>query len=164
MADPGTTRAAGRSWWREPWPWLLIGLTACAVAASVYTVVIAGRHADTQLAASPDSPLGQSADADLERGLRARALQLQGRLSDAGGSIVVELDHPVDAATLTLVLRHPYAPSHDLRLQLQRAAPGHYVGRAAVEAVRYAAAVETAQWRLAGTWKPGSAVVLGPGV
>lgn len=41
-----------RPWWKEPWPWILIGLLGVAMAASVVTIVIASRGADQELVPS----------------------------------------------------------------------------------------------------------------
>ena len=75
-SSPERGRAApgARAWWRVPVLWLLIGLFAAVIAASVATVIVAHRAADEEIEAparvSPIVPPAASAAGP--RGLRPR--------------------------------------------------------------------------------------------
>lgn len=154
---------APRPWWKEPWPWILIGLPGSVVVASLVTIAIAVMHADS-LVTQHYYRKGLAVGHDIDKELRAKALHLQGRLDQRGQDFELEIDPAVGDAVLSLHLRHPYAPAHDLRVILHRVAPGRYIGHARTEAVRYAVTAESAQWRLSGVWKPGAASPMQPGV
>ncbi|SBP89831.1 FixH family protein [Thiomonas delicata] len=155
--------AAPRPWWKEPWPWILLGLPGTVVVASLVTIAIAAIHADS-LVTEHYYKKGLAVGHDIDKELRAKAMHLQGRLDQRGQDVVLEVEPDVADTGLLLRLRHPYAPEHDLRLELRRTAPGRYLGHAPTEAVRYAVTAESPQWRLSGVWKPGAASPLRPGV
>ncbi|MBW4047771.1 MAG: FixH family protein [Proteobacteria bacterium] len=152
-----------KPWWKEPWPWILIGLPGSVVVASLITVSIAFTHADS-VVTDHYYTKGLEVGVNIDKELHARAMHLQGQVDQTGQELTVELEPAVRDAVISLRLRHPYAPGRDLHLTLQRVALGRYVGRAVTDAVRYTVTAESAQWRLSGVWKPGAAAPLKPGV
>ena len=65
MNDTDTVMEPGRPWYREPWPWIIIGLLGSVVIASLITVWIA--------ATNPDGLVVDDAEyQEIRRGLRAQ--------------------------------------------------------------------------------------------
>ena len=155
--------ASARPWYREPWPWFLIGLPGAMVVISIITVWISFRYADPVVTAHAYTK-GLHIGFQIDKELHARQMGLEGQLSGVGDTLTVQLDPAPPEASVTLRLRHPYAQSGDRTVTLQRVAPGRYVGHAATSAVRYTVSVYTANWRLSGMWKPGAAAPVVPGV
>lgn len=108
-------------WYRQFWPWFLIGIPALSVVASIAMLVVAVRHADSLvrgdyyragLAINRDFALERVAAArHLDATVRADAarqevaLELRGDGIDSGSELTLLLTHPTDAArdqTLTL--------------------------------------------------------------
>ena len=154
---------ASNPWWKEPWPWILIGLPGSVVVASLITVSIAFTHADSVVTEHYYTK-GLEVGISIDKELQAKALHLQGQVDQKGQELTVELEPAVRDSVISLRLRHPYAPGRDLHLTLHRVGLGRYVGRAVTDAVRYTVTAESAQWRLSGVWKPGAAAPLKPGV
>jgi hypothetical protein len=140
-----------------------MSLPASAVLGCLVTIAIAVQHGNS-LVTEHYYKTGLAVGHDIDKETRAKALQLQGRLSQSGQRFTLEVEPDVAEPWLSLRLRHPYAPERGLQLQLQRVGPGRYAASAATEAVRYAVTVESAQWRLSGWWKPDAAAPLQPGV
>jgi hypothetical protein len=157
-------RLRNRPWYREPWPWFLMALPLAAVIASLYTLFLATRNADS-VVTDHYYRRGLAVGGDIERERYAQALQLDGTIRDAGGRIDLRLNQAVSDPVLRLRLRHPLSQSKDVEILLSRTAPGVYDAVAPrLDAVRYRVHLETPEWRLAGVWKPGDAVTLFPGV
>lgn len=153
-----------RPWYREPWPWVLIGLPLTVVIASVVTIVLANRAADS-LVTDNYYKQGLAVGGDIQQEQRAQAMHLQGELRLQSGRIEIALNQPVREDTLRLRLRHPLDKQRDLVLDLHRVAPQRYAAfPPPLDAVRWRVHVETAAWRLAGVWKAEGAVTLLPGV
>lgn len=151
--------APSHTWYREPWPWILMSGPAVVVAAGLVTAWLAVTSADglvdddyykQGLAVNQQKHRNQQADA---LGLQAEAVrggdgaQLRVFLHSKAG---VQL-----AETLTLRITHPTRPGFDQKLTLAAEAPGLYVGRlAAPLAGRWHVALEDTGglWRLYGDW------------
>lgn len=156
--------ASPRPWYREPWPWFLIALPLIAVLASSYTLFLASRAPDS-LVTDHYYKKGLAVGGDIEREHRAQALNLSGVLSLSGRRVDLKLNQPVAQETLRLTLRHPLSDQKDVQLDLHRGAAGFYNAFAPpLEPVRYRVHLETADWRLAGTWIPGKTLTLEPGL
>lgn len=156
--------AASRPWYREPWPWFLIALPLIAVLASAYTIYLASRTPDS-LVTDHYYKKGLAVGGDIQRERHAQALHLSGQISIAAGRIDLKLNQQIAPDTLQLMLRHPLSKQKDVQIDLHRSASGTYSAFSPpLEPVRYRVHVETADWRLAGVWIPGTTLTLEPGV
>ena len=156
--------SAPRPWYREPWPWFLMALPLVAVLASGYTIYLASRAPDS-LVTDHYYKKGLAVGGDIQRERHAEALHLTGQITMAAGRIELKLNQPMAADPLHLTLRHPLNQERDVQIDLHRNASGGYSAFAPpLEAVRYRAHLETADWRLAGVWMPGTTLTLEPGV
>lgn len=155
---------APRPWYREPWPWFLMALPLIAVVASLYTIFLASRSPDS-LVTDHYYKKGLAVGGDIQRERHAQAMRLSGVMSVTGGRIDLRLNQSVAQDTLRLTLRHPLSNQKDLQIDLHRGTSGLYSGFAPpLEPVRYRVHLETADWRLAGVWVPGTSLTLEPGV
>jgi hypothetical protein len=141
-----------------------MALPLAAVVASLYTIFLASRSPDS-LVTDHYYKKGLAVGGDIQRERHAQALRLSGVMSVTGGRIDLRLNQPVAQDTLRLTLRHPLSNQKDLQIDLHRGSSGLYSGFAPpLEPVRYRVHVETADWRLAGVWVPGTSLTLEPGV
>jgi hypothetical protein len=150
-ATPANRRAP---WYREPWPWLLMGGPALVVVACLFTAWLAVTS-DDGVVADDYYKRGLSINQQLQRGERAAALQLAATVdvTDAG-EIRVALDSPspdpeARPAAIRLSLTHPTRAGQDRRAELVRGPDGRYAGR--IEPAppgRWRVIVETDAWRL----------------
>ncbi len=161
--SPAGAPEAPRPWYREPWPWILMGMPASMVVICAITVWVAYRYADPVVTEHAYTK-GLHVGAQIDKELDAKQMGLEGQISRVGNTITLQLDPPPPQARITLRLRHPYAPSGDRTLTMRRVAPGRYVGHAATSPVRYTVAVYSATWRLSGIWEPDAASPVTPGV
>lgn len=176
MSTPMTrTAPPSRPWFREPLVWLVIGLPAVVVAASVWTLVIAINAGGADSVADTVQRTGKAQVSDLGPDREAARLGLAGRLAvdlDSGALRVELQGAAADAqpALLWLELRHPVR-AEDQRLPLSRAGEA-WQGRlppAASEGVPHdwilRVAPEDVAWRLAGRLEAGAAeATLNPAV
>ena len=159
-----TQTIAPRPWYREPWPWILIGLPLSVVIASAYTIYLANQSADS-LVTDHYYKRGLAVGGDIHREHYAMRLHLQGNMGLEKGVLMLVLNQGADVDTVRLRLRHPRDSQRDVDIDLHKIAPGRYQAFAPpLEPVRYRVHVETREWRLAGVWKPGSDITLLPGV
>jgi len=154
-------RPPATAWYREPWPWVLLGLPLTAVLAGVATLLIAIRH-DDGLVAEDYYKQGLTINQRLEREQRAASLGLQARVSFGERRAVVQL---TGAAPAGLRLRFV----HPTRVDLDRELPAARVGAGVYEtalpdmaAVRWQVQIEDFErtWRLSGEWPGGTQLVL----
>ncbi len=156
--------AAPRPWYREPWPWFLMALPLIAVIACVYTIVLASRSPDS-LVTDHYYKRGLAVGGDIQRERHAQSLHLDGALKVEAGRIELRLNQTVPEESLRLRLRHPLSDRKDVEIDLHRSTSGIYTAfTPPLEPVRYRVHLETADWRLAGVWKPDTSVTLEPGV
>jgi len=129
-----TTEPAAAPWYRQFWPWFLIALPSLAVVASLASLVIALRNADT-LVRDDWSDAGENINAELalEKEARARGVSAVVTLEPAKNRVSVELDGTgVDSVPhLSLQLRHPTDASRDFSSVLASGGPRVFVGDAA---------------------------------
>ena len=155
-----------RPWYREPWPWFLIGVPVATVVAGVITMVIAARGADG-VVAEDYYKRGLEIGVEARRQQQARALNLRAEIEwdglAAGDAIRLTLHGQDGAAAPTVRLRlvHPTQGDGDRVALLSRAprADGTiaYVGAwspATSKVVLRVAQVvlETEAWRPDGSW------------
>jgi hypothetical protein len=161
-----------RPWYREPWPWFLIGVPFATVIAGVITMVIATRGADG-VVAEDYYRRGLEIGVEARRQQQARALNLRADVNwdglAAGDAVRVTLQGQDAGAAPTVRLRlvHPAQRDGDRSALLARvqAVDGtiSYVGAwspATTSVVPRVAQVvlETEAWRLDGSW-PGAGPV-----
>jgi hypothetical protein len=110
-------------WYRHFWPWFLISIPAAAVAGSILTGVLAGRHADS-LVTDDWYREGKTINRVLARDRVARRLSISAelRIDERSGEVSLELEgDSVDALeALSLELSHPTLASRDRQVLLRR--------------------------------------------
>lgn len=116
-------------WHKIPMVWLLIALPLTAVIASLLTVWIATRNADT-LVSDDYYKVGMAPLQRTEQDARAAALGLSADLQVTAETLTVRLTgtQPPLPASLTLMLAHPTEAAEDTQLILGQVADGSYAG------------------------------------
>ncbi len=147
-----------RSWYREPWPWLLMAGPAIVVVASAITLWLAV-SSDDGLVVDDYYKQGRGINqilsrdqAALQRGYRAT---LAWRV-DSGRMRVTLSGHGELPPTLRLLIVHPTRPGLDQVAQLDRIDAGLYEAAAAApSAGRWLVTIEDDErnWRLTGEWQ-----------
>ena len=122
----------GPPWYRQVWPWILIGFPLSAVLAGIATLVLAVQS-DDGLVAEDYYKQGLAINRVLASERFAAQLGLCGQLAvDAAGVVSLQLSGreglqlPV---SLALTLVHPTRAGADQSVLLQQAAPGVYRGQ-----------------------------------
>jgi len=114
-------------WYRQFWPWFLIALPGTVVVASIYTLVLATRHAD-DLVVDEYYREGLSINRQLERTRAAEDLGIDATLTAEGRQIDVRITGPVDQPQLRLLLSHPMESARDFKVPLKMIGAGSYRG------------------------------------
>jgi len=140
-------------WYRQFWPWFLIALPACAVAASLFTIWLAVSNPNSMVV-DDYSRIAKYTEQRLERDLRAAELGLTARVRTVGeaGVIHVQLEPAgIDPGLLALTLSHPTVERLDRQVELARAPEG-WTGSTEPFQGRWYLQIEPAggEWRLAG--------------
>ena len=137
MSDTSRAREAGATgapWYTQFWPWFLIALPATAVVASIASLVIAVRNADT-LVREDWSDAGENINAEiaLEHEATTRGVSAVVRLEPAANRVSVELvgTGVADVPRLSLELRHPTDATRDFSSLLDPDGSGVFTGDAA---------------------------------
>lgn len=144
--------------------WLIIALPIVAVVASLITVVIASRNADT-LVKGDYQKEGLALHQHTERDLRARQLGLAARIQQVNGELRVELSgHPEPTPeSLVLLLTHPTQATKDFAVNLSHVDGKVYMGKASPsQGANWVVQLEPADqsWRLSGRWDAASGSTL----
>ena len=92
-------------WYKQFWPWFLILLPGTAVVATLYTVVIANQYAD-DLVVDDYYNEGLAINRQLERQNQAKALGLIAKLNSQERQLDIEINGPIEAPQLRLLLSH----------------------------------------------------------
>lgn len=153
---------SGRAWYRQFWPWFLIGLPALSIVVSVTTMVLAVGNADP-LVVDDWYKRGLAINQDIDRAAAAarRGITATVALDAAAGALVVHVDGDVDDEALTLSLQHPTIAARDRSYVLVQTAPRTYrVAAPGLAAGRWYVAIESA----AGNWRLAGAAALAPDV
>ncbi len=142
-------------WYRQFWPWFLIGLPAIVVVASISTLIIAVEGAD-DLVDDQYYKDGLAINRELAQLTEAEKDGIRAQLRIDGSEVVVDTTGPVAVNQLRLRLSHPMEANLDFQLTLLESVPGEYRGRLASDVgPRWHWTLEPAsgelQWRLAGT-------------
>ena len=152
------TETIGRArthWYREPWPWILIGLPLSAVIAGIATLIIAIENQDG-LVAEDYYKQGLAINRVLAREKRASDLSLSAQMMVSGERIRIRLDGAgafPDGIKLRFV--HPTRAGEDREVDLNSIAAGWYEGiLPPLSNGHWRLQIEDAQstWRLTGTW------------
>lgn len=118
-------------WYREPWPWFILGLLGLGVTAGS-TMAVIGLSNPPERVTGQYERLGRGLTDVGDRTARARELGLVGTLGVAGDRLRVRLaagDPASLPATLIVRFQHPAASDGDVVVRLPREAAGDYVGR-----------------------------------
>lgn len=143
------------SWYREPWPWILIGLPASAVVAGIVTLVIAINNQDG-LVAEDYYKQGLAINRVIEREARAADMGLTARMMVADQNVRIRLEGSGEFPNSVIVrFVHPTRAGEDRAIVLKPIASGWYQGSMpALAEGRWRLQIEDMQstWRLAGMW------------
>lgn len=148
-------------WWKQPWPWIILGMLGSVVVASVITIVIAVKTQDT-LVDSDYTKAGKTINLRLEKDQRAErlgiAIQLTAKASPDGYSLITANYKAADSAAgrpkfLRLNLSHPTLANQDVSVALIWRDAGEY--RAQITGLpsahwHYSIEDPEAQWRVKG--------------
>jgi len=126
------------------WPWFLIALPSAAVVASIASLVIALRNADSLVRADwSDAGENINVELALEREAGSRGMTAVVSLEPGANRISVRLDGigVEGVSQLSLELRHPTDAARDFSSVLDSDGSGTFVGDAAAERI-------TGSWHL----------------
>ena len=162
-------KVLAKSWYREPWPWLLMTGPAIVIVAGFYTLWLA-IQSDDGLVADDYYKRGLAINQTLLRAQRAEQLALGARVELGGDPTRIRAKLTGAAISLPPVLRlrlvHPTQAVADQVIELHAVAPGEYEGtRATAAAGRRVVMLEDVErtWRIAGEAAGGAqSVVLAP--
>jgi hypothetical protein len=123
LRDRPFGRTDTAAWYRHFWPWVLIAIPAAAIAGSLLSAALAGRHADS-LVTDDWYQDGKGINRILARDRAARRLSISAelRIDERSGEVAVELEGEAIEAleALSLALSHPTLASRDHQIPLRR--------------------------------------------
>ena len=148
-------------WWKQPWPWIILGMLGSVVIASMVTIFIAVKTQDS-LVDSDYTKAGKSINLRLEKDQKAERLgitiQLKAKASPDGYSLITASYKAADSAAgqpkfLRLSLSHPTLANRDVSVALILRDTGDY--RAQISDLpsahwHYSIEDPEAQWRVKG--------------
>lgn len=117
-------------WYREPWPWFIIGIVGLGVVSGLGILTMGIKNAP-EIVSGDYRQLGKALVDTDERTGKARALGLSGELDVRADSIELTLianDQDTLPDTLLVRFRHPAFSEHDSTTLVRRANNGHYRG------------------------------------
>lgn len=161
--NPGNPNHSGprEIWWKQPWPWIILGMLGSVVVASLVTVYIAATTQDS-LVVADYTKAGKTINLRLEKDRLAERLGIQVQLSaEAGPDGITLLTARYKAADpaagvpkfMRLNLSHPTLANLDLTIALISRGPSEY--RAQVSDLQpahwhYTIEDPDAKWRVKG--------------
>jgi hypothetical protein len=149
-----------QSWYREPWPWILMAGPAIVVVAALITAWLAF-HGEDGVVADDYYKQGLAINQTLVRNEAAARLGVRAQLEFADGRVRVSLTNTGVHGTLILRLAHPTRAGMDQKAEMAMVGPGLYEGKLhAPEPGRWHVVLEDRDWRLAGDWIQPAAGVL----
>ena len=113
------------TWYRQFWPWFLILLPGTAVVASLYTLIIANQYAD-DLVVDDYYKEGLAINRQLKRQNEARVLELKATFTSQQRQLDIQLEGPIEASQLRLLLSHAMESDQDFAVPVQQIGRGHY--------------------------------------
>ncbi len=127
-----TPPTAESPWYKQLWPWIIIGILACSVTLTLSMVTIAVNHPDN-LVSDNYYEAGKGINRSLDRELLAQSLGLRATLNldEVTGEVDLRLSGDSQPEALVLNLISPTQPEKDRKVILARnpAQPGRYVGQ-----------------------------------
>lgn len=156
--EPGLSsmkaREEKRSWYREPWVWLMIALPMSAVIGGMITIYLAVSTSDG-LVVDDYYKRGKAINMDLARDEAAARYQLRAEIDlDLRDNLLqLQLQGALDAQpkALTFSLLHPTQPGRDQVITLRHAGDGVYYGDIdEVARGNWYLQLEADDWRLSG--------------
>jgi hypothetical protein len=151
---------AGKPWYREPWPWILMSGPAVVVVAGIATAWIAVTTSDGMVEEDYYKN-GLAINQKLEHDRTAQTLGIKAQLMVGDDPSLIRLmlqgnEQAVLPPNVRLKVLHPTRTGLDQELILSRQGDGYYTGKlSALEAARWRLTLEDAgqTWRLTGTWR-----------
>jgi hypothetical protein len=127
-----TATAPPSPWYKQLWPWILIGILTCSVSLTLSMVVIAVTHPDN-LVNDNYYEAGKGINRSLDRERLAQSLKLRAtvHLDELTGELELNLTGNSQPETLELNLMSPTQPEKDRKVVLNRSPSeaGRYVGQ-----------------------------------
>jgi len=117
-------------WYREPWPWFILGLLSLGVVAGS-TMAVIGISNPPERVTGQYERLGRGLTDIGDRTERARELGLMGSLGVEGERLRIRLDASDPGslpATLIVRFEHPAAHDGDVVVRVEREPSGDYAG------------------------------------
>ncbi|MDN0073939.1 FixH family protein [Crenobacter sp. SG2303] len=160
---------APRPWYKEPWPWILVGIPLMSVIVGSWYAYLAVTTKDT-LVSDDYYNQGKAINLQLDRDRVSAQMQLLGQavFSDDMRAVrlMIKSKEPL-APQLTLRLLHPTLADHDQTIALNMVSPGLYQGSLTPsKAEHWYVRLEDpkGKWRIQGEWLPadGPQVTLDP--
>lgn len=130
LTDPRATPCSPEKWYRQFWPWLLIGLPGIVVIASFVTLTIAVKHADDTVADNYYKD-GLAINQELSADVKARELGLRAHVELDATALVVVLEGALAPKPNQLTARfiHPVSADRDFAVPLLPDSNGVYRAR-----------------------------------
>lgn len=121
---------APRPWYKEFWPWFLLGILGLSVIMGTTFLVVSITSFDGMVE-DDYYKQGLAINQLLEQDQRAAAMQMQARLriDDLTGDVVVDLQGEARPNRLRLDLVFPTQGNRDQSVTLERLRDGHYTGQ-----------------------------------
>ncbi|MAL98621.1 FixH family protein [Hydrocarboniclastica marina] len=156
-------------WYRQFWPWVLLGIPMCSVIYSAFFITMAVTT-ENALVTDDYYKEGRAINQTLKRDREAlaRGLVAEYRLSESGVlNVVLESDEPLPTDTLILRLIHPTLENRDSLIRLGRTSGNHFEARLAdkLDGRWYLDLRDASnEWRIYGAarFEPGESIQLSP--
>ncbi|MBA6412564.1 FixH family protein [Parahaliea sp. F7430] len=128
MSNKATYREASSPWYKHSYAWLLFGLPACAVVASLWTVFIAYTGSD-DLVVDEYYKDGLAINRQLDKKHNASSANMQADIQIRGDEVLLKLTGDLHPPRLRLLLSHPIEANKDFSVTLQRSSASEYRAR-----------------------------------
>ncbi|WP_330925718.1 FixH family protein [Candidatus Sororendozoicomonas aggregata] len=123
-------------WYKEPWPWLIIGIMGVTVCWGIFQVVFTFSNADS-VVVDDYYKSGKAINRDLTRDQNAKTLGIIANIviDDLLGEVRVKLSGPEEnlPEQLKFSLLSPVSENKDKLITLNRSVSGEYVGQLSEE-------------------------------
>ncbi len=153
------TEFVPRPWYREPWPWIILGILSIGWVSGLSILTI-GLSNPPEIVSGDHAPLGKALIDTNERSAAARSLGLSGHLTITGDQVHIELGANDIAAlpdSLLVQFIHPATSDGDTTAVVQRDSEGVYRGSLAAaphQRSRIMVADLSQTWWLGGRMSP----------